>query len=345
MSEIISIGLDHGNGKLKARSTRVNRYIVPSAIALKENIGESFMGKELNVQSGRTNDSDSTYVWGYDVKQVEGFALTMGHQQRNDNPTYKTLTQLALGALAAGKSQVEAVVVTGVPSNLMGTKEAKDLQSFLKKTHVVVVEEQEIIIKVLKVVVIPQPVGTIMSLYLDVDGYVKNEKYETEKIAVIDIGNGTTDLDYIKGLKRQNEFRSIPTGMYDVYNRIAQKINKEDPHVNAKAEIVEEFFASGSYVVSNRKIIPFDEEKEKAIKEVGEIITAAISQHWKQWDRFDEIILTGGGARVFDKIIRNLIPDVTVMNDAQFSNADGFYRYAQYIKGVEYDEQSVSTEV
>lgn len=345
MPKMIAIGIDHGNGKLKARSTEVKSYIVPSAVALESNVGDDFMGKELDLQHGKVSGDEDTYVWGAPVKSVAKYSLTMGHQDRLANESYKILTELALGALAGKEEQVDAVVVTGVPSNQIKTKEAANLKAFLQGTHLVKVDSREIIIRVKDVFVLPQPVGTIMSLYLDSEGFVKQESYETEKIAVIDIGNGTTDLDYIQGLKRQDEFLSIPTGMYDVYNYIARKINEEEPNAGARAEIVEEYFASAAYKVSKRKVIPFEDIKEKAIQEIGTELKNRISQHWKFWDRFDEIILTGGGAHVFADTIRQLIPDVKVMKEPQFRNADGFYRYAQYIKGVKYDEQSVSTEV
>ncbi|HZG70135.1 MAG TPA: hypothetical protein VEY51_01240 [Chondromyces sp.] len=351
MAQKVAIGFDHGNGYVKGKSDLVDRYIIPSAVAYEEKVPR-FLNGELEVdeyylRKGTSGlEQDTVYVFGDDVFEISDYMPTMGHQDRIKNDKYKVLSDIVLAELAGDEEAISSVIVTGVPSNQIGTRYEDELKKFLKSTHIATVEDQNIVVQVSDVIVIPQPVGTVMYLYLDEEGYIQNSAYETDSVCVIDIGKGTTDIDHIKGLKRTEDYHSIGKGMYDVYTRIAKAINKEHPNANANAESVEKFFEHAKFEVSKRHIVPFEKEKQKAIQEVADELITEITRSLKSWDRFDEIVLTGGGAEVFEEYIRKVMPDIEVIEDAQFSNTEGFYRYAKYIKEVKYgDTESVSVEV
>ncbi|MGR5984522.1 hypothetical protein ACUC2M_04475 [Bacillus cytotoxicus] len=59
---------------------------------------------------------------------------------------------------------------------------------------------KKVSINVVDVIVLAQPVGTVMSRYLDEDGFVADDTYEDMTVGIIDIGTGTTDLDVISML-------------------------------------------------------------------------------------------------------------------------------------------------
>ena len=349
MSPKIAIGFDHGNGYVKGKSDLVKRYIIPSAIAYRSNvsssIGESLKEAGRKLSEGTSNlDTDTTYVWGEDVYTVKGYIATNGHQDRIKSIPYKVLSEVALGELAGDQELIEAVIVTGVPSQQTAT-DGKDLKAFMEKPHVASVGDKNVVIKPLHVVVLPQPVGTIMYLYLDEEGYVRDASYQTDKVLVIDLGRGTSDVDVIEGLRRQNEFFSLETGMYDVYDLIVRDINSKNPNAKATVAGVEKYFEEAVYKVSNRVKIDFAEAKKRAINEVGTTLSVDITGKLKTWDRFDKIVLTGGGAQVFAEYFKKFIPDIEIIDDSQFANAEGFYRYAKYIVGVKYDTESVPAKV
>ncbi|MEI5909435.1 plasmid segregation protein ParM [Bacillus spongiae] len=332
----IVIGLDHGNGWVKAK-TDSNMVVLPSYIARKDSLGEGLTGGklELNEFESSTHKGE-VYVWGKDVVKAERPLSTYGSQNRYQQKYYKLLNQFALAKVLGNYTGdvVEALVITGIPSQEKGTELEKDLESTLRGSHLVKVDGKEIIIKVTKVVIVPQPVGTLMSQYLDNDGFVKEESYEEDAVAVIDVGTGTTDLDHIKELRRQtDDFDSIKIGMFDVYKKISDFVNRQNPSANATPQKVEEQFENGSYTVSKRSKIDITGIKEDVLETVAMDIKNSIIQRWRTWDRFDEIIITGGGATPLGQKLKELIGDATPIKEAQIANAEGFYKYGKFIEG------------
>lgn len=332
----ILIGLDHGNGWVKAK-TIDNQIVLPSAIARKDAMGESLTSSsKLQVDEYESNTAKGeAFVWGKDIYKAKSVLSTYGFQDRYKQKYYRLLNEFALAAvLGEGNVFDDVWVITGVPSEEKGTELENDLKEALKGTHLVKVNGEEKIIRVEKVIILPQPVGSVMSLYLDIEGFVLDDSYE-ESIGVIDIGTGTTDLDHIFELRRQKDDElSIPLGVYNVYEKIAEKIRKEKPNSKATAQKVEEQFKSDFYEVSKRaEKINIKEMKEVALIQIAEDIQNQIIQRWKTWDRFDKIIITGGGASSIGEKLKELIPDVEVLKNSQFANAEGFYRYGQMMKG------------
>lgn len=69
------------------------------------------------------------------------------------------------------------------------------------------------------------------------------------------------------------------------------------------------------------------------INKLAAEITTAISQHWKSFDVFDEILITGGGATVLGKTLEKMIPGAIVLENPQTVNAEGFFKYGKFIAG------------
>lgn len=337
MKTPIIVGLDHGNGWVKAR-TATNKLTLPSYIAKNEEIGEGFNNHKLEIKEYESaNAKGETYVWGKDVIKANKLLSTYGSQDRYKQKYYTLLNEFALIEVLSDLNEdvIEDVwVITGVPSEEKGTTLEKDIEKSLKGSHLVKVNGEDKIVKVSKVVILPQPIGTIMSLYLDTKGFVDDDKYESSSVAIIDLGTGTTDLDHIKELRRQEgDTLSIPIGMFDVYKRIEKYVKKQHPTANVTPQRVETQFNSDSFVISKRAKVDISSIKEEAIEEVAMEIKNNIIQQWKTWDRFDEIIITGGGANSLGKKLKQLISDVTSVTNSQTANADGFYRYGEFLKG------------
>ncbi|MCP8969744.1 plasmid segregation protein ParM domain-containing protein [Ectobacillus ponti] len=322
--------LDHGNGKMKLRSS-LHKSTTPSLVAFKKDVGKSFTGDQLQVSEYETEMGQ--FVWGDDVSAVQAVYPTYGFQNRYKDTMYRTLTKIALATLAQ-KSYVqphdEVVVVTGVPSNEVDTSAVTDLQAAFTGRHEVIVDGKPVHVNVVQTIVIPQPVGTVMSRYLDEDGFVAQDRYEDIRVGIIDIGTGTTDLDSINGLRRE-EHKSIAAGMKDVYQIIADYVNSENPNAKVEYYHIEPYFAEGIYKISERHSVNFEAVKMAAVFEVAEKIKTGIKNAWKTFDRFDEILLTGGGAKLFENAIRLLVEDVVVTADPQQDNAEGMYRYGAFV--------------
>ncbi|HHT7143482.1 TPA: plasmid segregation protein ParM [Bacillus cereus] len=322
--------IDHGNGNIKGRS-EVAAGVLPSLVAFKKDVGESITGKKAKLKTYEIEGIE--YVWGKDITKIKDVFATYGFQNRYKEPLYKVLTSIALADLAL-KSKVqptdEVIVITGVPSNEIGTEAANNLKEVFEGLHTVKIEGKTVKVNVEEVIILPQPIGTVMGQYLDTEGFVADERYEDIRVGVIDIGTGTTDLDSITGLRRENEFKSVEAGMKDVYQEIADYINSQNSNAKVEYYHVEPFFESGQYKLSERHIIDFEEVKPKAVFQVSEKIKQGIKNAWKTFDRFDEIIITGGGAELFANAIEDLVGGVKVAEKPQQANAEGFFKYGMF---------------
>lgn len=328
------IGLDHGNGWVKAVTSN-NSIVLPSAIARKEALGEGFTTQETKVREYEsTSEKGSVYLWGSDINKASKLLPTYGSQDRYIQSLYKLLCEFAIAEVLKGDSFEDVWIVTGVPTEEKGTVVEDQIKKVLLGGHIVKVDGVEKMIKVTNVIILPQPVGTIMNLYLDQEGFVLDDSYETSSVGIIDIGTGTTDLDHINELRRQeDDSLSITIGMIDVYKKIAAYIKKQKPSVNVTAQDVEEQFNQDDYEISSRSHVSIKEIKERTLRETAQDIKSAITQQWKTWDRFDEIVITGGGASTLGKILKELINDARTVNNSQTANAEGFYKYGVYLKG------------
>jgi plasmid segregation protein ParM len=330
------IGLDHGNGWVKIR-TENKKVVLPAFVAREDAVGDTVIGKSLNVKRYELGTLRVTtpFVWGKDVVKLKNVLATYGAQNRYQNDVYRALSQFALAEVLPKDDNVfdDIIVVTGVPSVEVGTEKEKELRELFNGAHIVRIDDRELVFRVKRTVVISQPLGAVLSRYLDDEGYVADEKYEEYSVAVIDIGTGTTDLDHIKALRRMSaDCHSIPVGMFDVYKRIAAWVNKQNPSANATPQEVEKQFKNDYFEVSKRVRYDIEEIKEIAIKEVADEITTAISQHWKSFDVFDEILITGGGAVYIGKAIQSMIPGAVIVDNPQTANAEGFFKYGQFLK-------------
>jgi plasmid segregation protein ParM len=330
----IVVGLDHGNGWVKAKSDS-NMVILPSYMARKDSLGEDLTGGKLDINVFKSTAAKSeSYIWGKDIVKAERPLSTYGSQDRYKQKYYQLLNEFTLASLIDEDVANDVWVVTGVPSQEKGTHLEEQLKESLMGAHLVNKDGKDIIVKVSKVVVIPQPVGTVMSQYLDEEGAVENDQYEELSVAIIDVGTGTTDLDHVKELRRQeDDSESISIGMFDVYKKIASHINKVNTSANATPQKVEAQFESDSYAISKRSKVDITQIKEEALENVAMDIKNAITQRWRTWDRFDEIIVTGGGASALGKKLKELIEDATPIKSSQLANADGFYRYGKFLEG------------
>ncbi|HLO12796.1 MAG TPA: plasmid segregation protein ParM [Pseudoneobacillus sp.] len=330
------VGLDHGNGWVKVWGAR-KCLVFPSYIADLEKVGTTY-NDVADLKLNEYTDAEykkETYVWGEDVKQVQGAISTYSQNNRYANKFYQLVSLFAIyEALGTGKKFDNVLVVTGVPTDEKGTPAEQELIESLIGTHIINGKKIEIV----EVVVLPQPLGTVMSLYLDNDGYIKDSKYQTAKIGIIDVGTGTTDLDVIYSLRRQDSHKSITYGMMDIFTNVATYLKKKAVSIISIPKI-EEGWKLGVYKESERHVTSFGEYKRKAVEDVFKYISEGISLLWKNLKIFDILILTGGGAMTFKSHFDKYIDDIyDIPEKPQTANVEGFYNYGKYIQAVKNGE-------
>lgn len=339
---MIVIGLDHGNGHIKGVSD-LKEVQSMSAFAPINAFGEGIAGersKKHDVKEYVVKDLEQEpYLWGPDVWKSTNLHHSYTKQDRYRQKFYKQLTKIALAELANnGEKTVECIVVTGCPTQEANTSLVKTLEDLLLGDHVVSVNGHNILIEVKEVKVLPQPIGTVMDVYIDNQGFVSDESYEEDYVGIIDIGSGTTDLDGIKELNRQpDDTDTISLGMNDAYKNIAKKIKADHPDEAAGVtwESVEYQIRSndeqGTYVFSKRKTIDISDLIDKVFSELADELIGKIAASWPSRSKFDKLLLTGGGAEIkpLVKAFKSWESDITVIGNSQMANARGFWKYGK----------------
>jgi plasmid segregation protein ParM len=328
------IGLDHGNGHVKI-VTNERTVVFPAAIARPNAFGEdSLTGGGLALSEFISSDyPEETYMWGADIRRASKLLPSYTGDDRYKQKNYRLLSEFSLGYVLPRRNNTEVFLVTGCPTREKGTAYEDDIIDVYGGKHAVTVNRESVGFNVENVLVVPQPVGTVMYMYLDDEGYARDISYERAYVGVIDVGSGTTDIDGVKAMKRQQaDTKTLTFGMYSAYDRIASFINGENPKANATPQSVEEQVVAGNefYRVSDRASVDISTEKERVFRELAEDIIAGINEKWTNREKFDKLLLTGGGAHVLAPYFKEWERDIIVVDDPQTANAIGFYRYGVF---------------
>ncbi|MFI8671980.1 hypothetical protein ACIGIJ_19175 [Bacillus paranthracis] len=338
------VAIDLGNGMVKIRSvdSKGKEYIVslPCAWAYKKDVGENLTGKEIKLESFFIDDVE--YVWGEDIPKLGSkIKVALGHDGRYKSEPYKIMAKIAMAKVVNDldiQPTEKIYLVTGVPSQETKTERENEIElAFLGENggihEVDIVNDEgdhERLFRVAHVEVMSQPVATVISRYLDEEGYVGDEEYAELKVAVIDIGGGTTDLDIVDCLQRQGNYTSIHKGFSDVYKSIRKVIKEEYPsHDVTDYELLEYLKDNNTkYKPSKRaKEVDFSEAMDAGIREVVVDIQQAILTNWKDQTGFDEILLIGASAEKFDDKLSNVVTGLTIPENHDTSNVEGYFRW------------------
>jgi plasmid segregation protein ParM len=346
-NRLIVMGIDHGNGYFKGYSNDSIKLVLPSGFLTKESVR-----KENSTGVSETNYNkfasglyeDELYVWGTDVNKERGkFLSTYTSEDRYSQKYYKLLSQFGFASLIKNiEGTFEVLVVTGCPSREKGTKREDALSEAFSGEHVVRMNDRQKVIRVKECKILSQPLGTILDLYIDDHGNIQKDEIANSYIGIVDIGSGTIDCDGIDCLKAIPDDRhTIPIGVHEVYQRLADYINTQNPDANATPRSVELQFTSDLYHTSKRLVIPIKEAKERIVRETAEYIINDLQTRWRNRSKFDMVILTGGGAKLFEPWFRNFINDIHVIEDYQVANARGFFKFGLLLaKDYEAEDES-----
>lgn len=333
MSNLIVMGIDHGNGYFKGYSEDVNGLVLPSGFLTKESVKREDSTGIGDIQYNEFESSlyeDEQYMWGHEVNATKGkFLSTYTSEDRYAQKYYKLLSQFGLASLIKEEEGAfDVFLVTGCPSREKGTKREDELVRIFKGKHSILMNGQQKVIQVKECKVLPQPLGSILDLYIDEGGLIDRKEIGTSYIGIVDIGSGTTDCDGIDSLRAVPEDRhTIPVGVHEIYQRLADYINSQSLEAYATPKSVEMQFDRSVYQASKRLSIPIQEMKEKIVRETAEYIINELQIRWRNRSKFDMVILTGGGVKVLQPWFKDFIKDITVIEDYQLSNARGFWKF------------------
>lgn len=180
-----------------------------------------------------------------------------------------------------------------------------------------------------KVKVIPQPLGSFFNLLFDEHGGVQDEGLVNSRIGILDIGFYTSDLLTIDNLEPvENQMASFENGVAGTLESIARDIEKAYD-LRPDLHKTEEAIRKGSI-----RVFGVDHDIATIVKqrlsEFAAEIEARAKTVWKSAADLDKAVLTGGGAALLKNHL-DLYRHAIVIDDAQFANAVGYYKYARRI--------------
>lgn len=345
---MLAFAFDVGNGFVKARNTERD-IIAPSQIARKESVGVSSianMSNDYDTNVGYNTftsnlDDNTEYIWGSGIKDAvdpDSLIDTYTHNNRYNQKRFKLLCSFILSELASDYDEEElndVMIVTGLPSQEIGTKEEEEFRKFLKQKHLITRNGVQYFINVTDVRIIEQPLGTLLNEYMNHSGKI-HRKLQESTITVIDFGAGTTIMDTFKNMKRlEDKSETYYEGMNDIHKRVANRIEREYGIKGLDSIHVEQGFRDHSFIakISERKKYPFEEIAKEVIKNFIDKRTSDIDSTLTNRNSIDEFILTGGGVNIVGEVFKDVFNEdaVNIVENSQKANLNGFHKFANMI--------------
>jgi plasmid segregation protein ParM len=267
-------------------------------------------GKDIDINKDtlQVNIDGEDYIVG----SVDGSLVA--DNNKIDSLVTEVCTFTAIAKSLPDSTFIEAEIVVGLPvSYYSKQKDAfkeKLLNYGMKRVKIGNHHSQDI--RIVKVDVFPQAAGVV---------FLNAKDLKNDDTFVIDVGGGTVDCSYFKGLKLIDK-ATYPKGMITLYSQLAQKINN-DYYTNFDKLDLDEKFQKGYINTSKGKIDIVKMYEEDFINHIEKLSTD-IKYDFKTIGNMDHVLVIGGGGiRLFDKINR-LFPNAKLIDNAQFSNAIAF---------------------
>lgn len=341
------LGIDFGNGNINIYASfngEPYELTLPSSFMYKKDYGEAYgVGGEIELDE--YNLEGQEYLWGKDLEDLE-VINTFGHENRYSSKPFKTITQLAL-ARAVRDLEIQPnekiLVVTGVPTKEKGNEKVeKALANAVRYNTVglnkVAINNVEFIFNVEDVLVMPQALSSVLGFYYALDGSIAEPRFEDMKVAVVDIGGGTIDLEIIHKLRRLKAYDSIPVGFRDVYDMIREEITAFEPTAKIndykllKLITDERALQLDRYVYKPSRIrnaIEFTKSFHEGLDYLTVKMHEGIMNTWKNQSDLDMILIVGGSAELFKERLDNVMEGFVIPKDSGMTNARGYHNYGQ----------------
>jgi plasmid segregation protein ParM len=263
---------------------------------------------------------------------VRHFTLDQKKMITNFN---KILALTAAGYLAEENEPVK--LVSGLPVAYF--KQNRDQFSrTLKGRHEIIFHRPDgaVIQKLLTIediLMMPQPVGSALNLFLDDDGNVSNRRIAERKIGIIDIGFKTTDLTILDRLQYIDRgSRTLDVGISKAFGIISNKL-REKSGVSVELYRLYKSVEAGSIKIRGQEY-NFSAIRDQVYSRLAQAIANDVDRLWSEdWD-IDTIIFSGGGcielARFLTPLITgNMIPVHTNV-DSRLNNVKGYLKYGHF---------------
>lgn len=327
------LGLDIGFGFTKATNGKefhVFKSILGEAVEIqfKENLlTASGKPRHLHIET----EKGAWFIGELAERQSTGCSYTLDQNQFVAEYA-QTLGLTALAPLVDTEKPVQ--LVTGLPISYY-RRHKDELARLLQQRHRLQLVNadgvrEEKIIDIHKVRVIPQPFGSVFHLMLNDIGKPAEQKFLTEKVAVVDVGFRTADYT-ICDSTRYSERGSVSTdsGISQAFLAVAN-ILKEKSGVNIEIYRLYEAIERGSIKIRCKR---YDVKPliDQAFRQLGSKIATEANRAWvDDWD-VDSIIITGGGgatlAPYIEQHLEGEVLTIPADCDARLNNVSGYWKF------------------
>lgn len=338
--------MDLGNKQVKLKSSKQTR-VLPSHFVEASQYGDrNVLGFAKTKKQVRdfvsSKDSEFTYVWGTELDEdvVSIVTDTIGFGAgRYSGREFKLLADFALAELAldfeeAKNGILEVNVVTGVPTSDYNQEDAlQELQKALKGDHNIKVNGDDLNIRVKKLTILPQPLGTILSVVMDEEGNLIESPILTANVGVVDVGGGTVLIDALRKMNMADNNRvQLSRGAFTLYESVVRDLIAMGHNINEYE--VESVIRAGNdrekYFWSPDGIQTIDISKivMKHRLNFTRNIASAVKTAYKGFGRMNTILVTGGAANLLTKI--EFDAEIGIQNyveNSELANVTGFYKY------------------
>ena len=282
--------------------------------------------------------------------EIDGSAHFVGElAERQSNVRFFTLDQgqfvsrfarplalTALGRLAS--SHVPVNLVTGLPIGHY-RQHKEDFAKMLSGKHTITIvgrdgSREEKTININKVLVVPQPFGSLFDAMLTDEGKLKDKHFLQQKIGVIDIGFRTCDYTVSDKMRySERGSRTTESGIARGFNIIASKL-REKSGINVELYRLYQSVEKGAIKIRGQE---FDLKSitEQVFKQLATTIANEIDRLWADdWD-MDAMIITGGGGKVLEPYLKSQLTGEVLAatdgeSDQRFRNVRGYGKYGRY---------------
>jgi PRTRC genetic system protein D len=320
MNTLVSVGLDTGYGAVKARAVNQDRSTLTCNF-------ESLVAKIL-APSKEEKGALKTWQVCDDGQwfQANGGAADHGYRSTTSTyfrtPEYRALTKIMICVIAErAKATTIDTLVLGLPVNQFAMPQNRQIliDCFQGEQHVFHGGIQQTVL-VKKVIVVPQPVGTLTQF---VNPQEPGLQFPS-KLSVLDVGNGTSDFITSESLQVDSDAsRSVHHAMAELRVDLARSLSKQGFY-DITAEKINDFFLERPTFINGNLL------KRKDIqKHLDQAVDRLVKKILNELPTIENttLLLAGAAAVLLQPAFKRELSssvDLRVVHDPAFCNASGF---------------------
>ena len=312
--ETVHVGIDIGYGDVKVATSTGREFSFPSHTA--EIDDPAMLANDMKERV--INEQGRHYLIGHDATISRNVRQVHIDSSRIETLDFRLLGKHCLSQIGSK----HAVITTGLP--------VKDFQRSRRKLQEVVQGWSDRGHKLTVKRIVPQPLGTFCDVALAGGKGEIDERFRGAKVAIIDIGSGTTDLiEIYDGQLNPSTYTSdafaVSAAMKIVRNQLLIKHNAEFDISEIPGVVAKGSFENRGKEVSIGSFV------REAKRHVVLNALALARRLWGDLRTFRYVLVTGGGAAFLRDELRHHIAEsqLLIPDNPASSNARGYLYLAQ----------------